>query len=86
MARVKYVAEEIDPTHKIIEGIRSTLASSHLNQARTTIEAVDKIDLDDESGASSIDLKIAYICKMLNCTHERVGTEIIFKQCLQERR
>lgn len=80
MTRVRYESGELDPNHRILEGIRSTLATSHAKRARTTIQAIDMIDLDEEASAPSLDQKIAYICKTLGCTHERVDDEIVFRQ------
>lgn len=80
MARVKYECGEVDPNHKVVEGIRTTLANSHRGRARTTVDAINMLDIEDEGGTESVDLKIAYICRSLGCTHERVENEVIFKR------
>jgi hypothetical protein len=78
MMRVKYESGELDSNHKIIEGIRSTLEASPRNRARTAIDAVGRIDLDEDGEEGSLDQKINHICKVLDCTHERIGNEIVF--------
>jgi len=80
VARVKYEAGEMDPNHRVIKGIRATLATSHTKRARTALQAVDMIDLDDDGVTATLDQKVEHICKTLACTHERDGDEIIFMQ------
>lgn len=79
MARVEYEPGELDQNHQIIEGIRRTLANSHGCRARTTLRAVDTIDLPDKTNGGSLDQKIMHVCQTLGCKHKCVGEEIIFK-------
>jgi len=78
MARVEYESRELDQNHQIIEGIRRTLDNSPRGRARTTLCAVNAIDLMDEAGGGSLDQKIAHVCQTLGCKHECVDDEIIF--------
>lgn len=80
MTRVTYASGELDPNHQIVEGIRSALAASHAKRARTTIQAIKMIDLDEEGGEQSVDRKITHNCTTLDCVHEWVGDEIIFRR------
>ena len=78
MARVEYQPGELDPNHQIVEGIRKTLANSQVRRVRTTLRAVDIIDLPDEPNGGTIEQKIAHVCQTLGCRHRCTGDEIIF--------
>jgi hypothetical protein len=78
MARATYKSGEIEPNHKIVEGIKATLEGSHTGRSRTTIRAIEEIDLEEESRTPSINDRISYICELLHCTHEQIGDEIVF--------
>ncbi len=81
MSRVVYERGEIDSHHQILDGISRTLRQSHRGCARTTLQAVQSIEvLDNDGQAMDADLngKIAYICEKLNCTHELLDDEIVF--------
>ena len=84
--RVKYKSGELDFNHKIIEGIRSTVAASPTRRARTTIQAVAMLDLGEDDKEGSLELKINYICKELDCLHERNGSEIVFYYGSEQKR
>lgn len=79
MARVEYESGELDPNHQIVEGILRTLAYSRMRRARTTLLAINTIDLPDEANGGTLDQKIAHVCQTLGCKHECAGDEIIFK-------
>jgi hypothetical protein len=79
MTRAIYDSREIDPNHQIIEGIRSALVASHKGRAITNTKAIDSMDVYEDGTPSSIDDKIAQICKELDCAHERIGDEVVFR-------
>jgi len=75
MARASYTPD-LDPNHQTLEGIKDALCG-HSKRARTTREAVDKIDLEDATD-QSLDKKIEFICSALQCAAEHVDDEIVF--------
>ena len=82
MARVVYDSGELDSHHQILGAISRTLRQSNRGRARTSLLAVESIEVIDDEG-QTVDTdrsgKIAYICDRLNCTHELVnGEEIVF--------
>jgi len=83
MARVEYDRDELDMHYKIMNGIAKTLAGSHRGTARTTLQAVNALEVVDDEGRAvdvTLEVKIAYVCSKLNCTHERVSeaNKIVF--------
>jgi len=78
MARVQYNDSEINQHHQVMSGIATTLENSPTKRARTTLQAIECLDLLDHEGRpvnTTLQEKIDYVCRKLNCDYEMLVSE-----------